>query len=102
MGKHVIKDVCPNITFRLKNGKYRVYLYNPERDRYRKIDVSSQKGIIEAKVVSYFPVLPVKYNNNGKSFIHNYNDDDTNVVYDDFRTKIMPNGVTVVDITLAK
>ncbi len=100
--KHVIKDVCPNITFRLKNGKYRVYLYNPERDRYRKIDVSSQKGIVEAKVVSYFPVLPVKYNNNGKSFIHNYNDDDTNVVYDDFRTKIMPNGVTVVDITLAK
>ncbi len=98
----VVECDCPYILFRLKNGKYRMYLYNPERDRYRKADISSDKGILNAEVVSYFPVLPVKYDNQGKGFIHNYNNENSNVVYNDFRTKIMPNGITVVDVTLAE
>ncbi len=91
----------PNVVYKLKNGKYRVFLYNPDRNRYRKANIISDKGITDAKVVSHFPQLPVKYNNQGKSYVHNYEDGD-NKVYNDFTTKVMPAGVTIVDVTIAE
>jgi len=94
---------CPYTLLRLTNGKYRMFLYNPERDRYRPVRVRSKKHIVDASVVSFYPLLPVKYNNfnNDQSYVHKYTDDQSKgTAYTSFTTKIRPNGITVVDIAL--
>ncbi len=94
---------CPNILLRLKNGTYRLFLYNPERDRYRPIEVNTKKGILDAKVVSFFPILPVKYNHNSSEGLTVYKYEDvTDVVYTSFKTKTTPGGITIVDIVLVE
>ncbi len=94
---------CPNIILKLNNGKYRVFLYNPERERYRRICVSAKKAILDAQVVSFYPILPVKYGSDKTVSAYEHKYDGTNKdkeVYTNFVTRIHPNGVTVVDVTL--
>lgn len=94
---------CPNIMLRLKNGVYRLFLYNPELDRYRPIEVKSKKRIVDAKVVSFFPILPVKFNYNSDEVLTAYKYDNSyDPVYTNFKTKITPGGITVVDIVLTE
>ena len=95
---------CPNIILKLKNGKYRMFLYNPEREVYRRIRVDSKKGIKDAKVVSFYPILPVKYGTSTDeiNYEYKYGDDTTGMVFPNFTTKVHPNGITVVDIELAE
>ena len=90
---------CPYALMKLKNGKYRLFLYNPEKERYRPVTVHSKKAILDAKVVSYYPILPVKYNNTSGSYVHNYSSNQDEIVLRDFTTKIKPNGITILDIT---
>ena len=93
---------CPYTLMKLKDGKYRLFLYNPERDRYRPVAVIGKKRIIDAKVVSYYPLLPVKFNNESsdQGYVYKYSEDDKELIIRDFSTKIRPNGITVVDVTL--
>ena len=94
---------CPNVIYKLRNGKYRVFLYNPERERYRRMRVSAKTAIADAQVVSFFPILPVKYvsDTTAASYEHNYDaNSNDNTVYTKFITRILPNGVTVVDVML--
>ncbi len=100
---HIELD-CPNITLKLNNGKYRIYLYNPEREIYRRARVDSKVGIKEAKVVSFYPQLPVKYGNTTDEVDYRYKYDDETIgkLYGNFTTKIHPNGITVVDVELAE
>lgn len=96
---------CPYSLLKLANGKYRLFLYNPERDRYRPICVHGKKRILDAQVVSYYPLLPVKFNNSGtnQAYVYNYSHaQGADVVLKNFTTKIKPNGITVVDITLGE
>lgn len=95
---------CPYTLLKLTNGKYRLFLYNPERDRYRPVSVIGKKRIIDAKVVSYYPLLPVKFNNcsSDQGYVYKYSEPMKEVELRDFTTKIKPNGITVVDVTLAE
>jgi len=104
VGRYELCD-CPYTLLRLKNGKYRLFLYNPERDRYRPVCVHGKKRILDAQVVSYFPLLPVKFNNSGtdQAYVYNYSGSrGGDVVLKNFTTKIKPNGITVLDITLGE
>lgn len=95
---------CPYTLLKLKNGKYRLFLYNPERDRYRPVDVIGNRPILDAKVVSYYPLLPVKYNNSSsdQGYVYKYSENQKDTKLWDFSTKIKPNGITVVDVMLEK
>jgi len=104
VGRYELCD-CPYTLLRLTNGKYRLFLYNPERDRYRPICVHAKKRILDAKVVSFYPLLPVKFNNSGtdQAYVYKYSDTPAEeLVLKNFTTKIKPNGITVVDIVLGE
>ena len=103
MGRYNRCD-CPYTVLKLKNGKYRIFLYNPERDRYRPVAVIGKKRILDAKVVSYYPLLPVKFNNESsdQGYVYKYSENAEEIVIRDFTTKIKPNGITVVDVTIAE
>ena len=103
MGRYNRCD-CPYTVLKLKNGKYRIFLYNPERDRYRPVAVIGKKRILDAKVVSYYPLLPVKFNNEScdQGYVYKYSENTEEIVIRDFTTKIKPNGITVVDVTIAE
>lgn len=93
----------PNVVMKLSNRKYRMFLYNPERERYRRMRVSAKTAIADAQVVSFYPILPVKHTNSNEetSYNHNYEaNSNAKAVYTDFVTRIHPNGITVVDVTL--
>jgi hypothetical protein len=94
---------CPHALLKLTNGKYRLFLYNPERERYRPVSVISKKGIIDAQVISYYPILPVKFNNcsTDQGYVYKYSEESESALLRDFSTKIKPNGITVIDITLS-
>jgi hypothetical protein len=94
---------CPHALLKLTDGKYRLFLYNPERERYRPVSVISKKGIIDAQVISYYPILPVKFNNcsTDQGYVYKYSEESESALPRDFSTKIKPNGITVIDITLS-
>ena len=95
----------PSIVLKLRSGKYRIFLYNPEHERYRRVRVRTKKPIEDAQVVSFYPILPVKYPNatTGDSYEHNYDiNSGVKAVHKEFITRIQPNGVTVVDVTLGE
>ena len=50
----------PIITFELENGDYRIYVLNPVNN-YNRAPVYCDKGILDVKSVSKYPLLPVKY-----------------------------------------
>ena len=86
---------CPFTAFELKNGAYRLYLYNANPDQYVTVKLSCARPAASAKIVSRYPHLPVQFEA-----------PDGRWVYDggpskNLRTKVAPSGVTIVDITLA-
>jgi hypothetical protein len=93
---------CPYTLLKLEDGKYRLFLYNPEKERYRPVSVIGNRSIIDAKVVSYYPILPLKFNacNDDQEYVFKYSENENEIVIRDFSTKIKPNGITVVDVTL--
>lgn len=92
---------CPYTLLKLANGKYRLFLYNPERDRYRPVTVIGKKHILDARVVSYYPMLPLKFNNHNtdQEYVYKYSENQDEMLIYDFDTKIKPNGITVIDIS---
>lgn len=91
--------VCstPMMAVRLKNGKDRLYLYNPDDDHYDHALVTCAADLKEVKVAGHFPVLPprfVQQENTAFSFGYNKEPQKTN----QFQVKLAPAGMTVVDI----
>ncbi len=89
-----------NLVLQLKNGAYRMYLFNDHHNKYHKAQVTSLIPIQDAKIVTKFPVLPPK-------FVDSFDDleadnhifsDKIQQVKQNFIVKIPPAGVVVLDI----
>ena len=95
-GNFPVESSVPMMALRLKNGCDRLYLYNPHEQHYAQGVVTSDEPIVEAKVASAYPVLPVRFvdaMNTGFTF-----DRKAQSSHKRFQCKLAPAGVTVVDI----
>ena len=89
----------PYRAFRLENGCYRLYLFGIYYEQYSHAFVTSRKEIKSAKVVSKFPVLPVRFvAEQNESFGFTYEKG----AQHSFQVKLQPSGTTIVDVELAK
>lgn len=80
--KAFVCDV-PHLAYRLTNGNIRLYLFNTVRDRYSRAFLDMRCEITDAKVISSFPLLPVRFDESKQRF----------------EIKLAPGGVSVIEIT---
>ena len=82
---------------RLKNGKDRLYIYNPDEYVYGHAVVTCENEPQAIDIHSHYPVLPVRFLTEGNTgFAFDYT---KKVAKNRFQTKTTPAGVTIVDIT---
>jgi len=87
----------PNIILKMKDGAYRLYLFNDSEVKYRRAFVISQKEILDAKIISKFPILPPRYIETATGMLqHIYTDEKK--VKKSFEIKLQPGGVTIIDV----
>ncbi len=89
----------PFTAYKLKNGAYRLYLYNTRDEKYHSARVCAAHPILSASIVSRYPVLPVRYTDENEA-VFDYNFDRQASGTRGFITKLAPSGVTIVDVTL--
>lgn len=90
--------VCnhPMMAMRLKNGKDRLFLYNPDNDHYEHAVVTAAEDLKSAEVAGHYPVLPPRFvQEQNTAYSFNYGKKERT---NRFQVKIAPGGVTVVDI----
>ena len=97
MYKHFpVSASVPMLALKLKNGKDRLYLYNPDERHYNHAVVTCEYNV-KAETASFYPVLPPRYvqqKNTAFSFDYNKVQEKRNK----FQTKLAPTGITIVDI----
>jgi hypothetical protein len=87
----------PMMAIRLKNGKDRLYIYNPDEIVYGHAVVTCENEPQAVDIHSHYPVLPVRFLTEGNTgFAFDYT---KKVAKNRFQTKVTPAGVTIVDIT---
>lgn len=87
----------PYLAFRLKNGAIRIYIFNDTNYHYRHAFVKIEELVVETRIVSKFPVLPVRYiSEKSNKLTHLYTDDEVSKQH--FEVKLPPGGVTIVDV----
>ncbi|MCL2751758.1 MAG: hypothetical protein FWE62_03265 [Firmicutes bacterium] len=93
----IIACDMPYMAFRLKNGAWRLYLYNNVNHQYRHAFVQMNRPAADVRIVSGFPVLPVRFIDQ-KSGNLIYFDTGKPVSKRNFEVKLQPGGVTVLDV----
>ena len=89
----------PYLAYQLQNGAWRLFIYNNVNHQYRHAFVAIKTGqpVKDVKIVSDFPVLPVRYKDEKTgNLIHNYNNEAQNK--QNFEVKLLPGGVTIIDV----
>ena len=87
----------PMMAVRLKNGKDRLYIYNPDENIYGHAVVTCENEPQSVDIHSNYPVLPVRFLSEGNTgFAFDYT---KKVAKNRFQTKTAPAGVTIIDIT---
>ncbi len=89
----------PFIALKLKNGAYRLFLFNDSYENYRRAFVQARGRIQSAEIVSKFPILPPRYLDEATGHLsHLYVGDQS--PKKSFEIKLQPGGVTIVDVVL--
>lgn len=91
--------VCtqPMMALRMKDGKDRLYLYNPFDSGYTHAAVNFDCDVQTADIISSYPVLPVRFLKDGSSGAY-YDFAKEPETKKRFVVKLAPDGVTVVDV----
>ncbi len=97
---------CPFVTnqehivLKLKNGAYRLYLFNDSHVKYHRAQVSSRLGITDVKIVSKFPVLPPRFVDSftGSAVDNHIFSAEVLQMKQNFIIKLPPAGAAIVDI----
>ena len=93
-----IKCDKPYLAYRLRNGAWRMYVYNDSDYRYGHAFIEIGRQVDDIRVVSDFPVLPVRYvEKRDGNHIYTYNKEPESKR--SFEVKIKPGGVTILDIS---
>lgn len=92
-----VTSSVPMLALKLKNGKDRLYLYNPDERHYGHAVVEYDKNV-DTVVASFYPVLKPRYvAEKNTSFAFDYNK--VQEKRNKFQTKLAPTGITIVDVT---
>lgn len=87
----------PMLALGMENGYDRLYFFNPYDNGYVEVKAESEAPIEDAKVASAYPILPVKFfHSEVLSGVYDFNADTGEKKQ--FKVKLAPDGVTVVDI----
>jgi len=81
------------------SGSYRISILNPDDNRYRFATVEAARPVKDVKILSKYPVLPVKFQIPGTSksrFLAQGNDGTLKV----FKARIAPGGMSVFEVFL--
>ena len=91
----------PMLALGLKNGYDRLYFFNNHDNGYMNAMAESALPILDATIISAYPVLPVKFFHDDKvGGVYDFSDDGTEK--HKFKIKLAPDGVTIVDIKISK
>jgi hypothetical protein len=96
-GSREVQCSLPCTVFRLKNGALRIFILNPELNRYGYAIVTAPCPLKEVSIVTKYPILPVKYLDSPSAsghFLAQESDGSQKI----FRVKVTPGGVTIVDV----
>lgn len=89
----------PCLAYRLKSGDIRLYIFNTVRDRYSTAFVQMKEKVADTHILSAFPQLPVRYKNEPTGGIdHNHEKNPESKQC--FEVKLLPGGVTVIDVII--
>jgi hypothetical protein len=89
----------PMVPMRMDDGRYRLYLSNPEMNSYGYANVTAKYAIRQVVSVSKYPVLPVKFMDSPSAGV-GWVGKDSNGTQRTFRVKVTPGGVTILDVVL--
>lgn len=86
----------PMTVTKLKNGHYRLYIYNPEVFTYAKAVVSCIKPIRSVEILSKYPLLPVKYLHSSDGYA-SFLSSESDGTQCHFKTRIAPGGAVILE-----
>lgn len=98
-GESLFSCNLPILPMLMDDGRYRLYITNPEMNSYGYANVTAATPIRDVANVSKYPVLPVKFMdaaNEGVGFMGK----DSTGTQRTFRAKVTPGGVTILDVRL--
>lgn len=86
----------PMTVTELKNGRYRLYIFNPEVFTYAKAVVSCAKPLRGVEILSKYPLLPVKYLNSADGTV-SYLSSGSDGTQCHFKTRVAPGGAVILE-----
>lgn len=89
----------PTVPMQLADGRYRLYIANPEMNSYGYANVTAKRPLKQVANISKYPVLPVKFMDSPREHI-GWIGKEPDGARRSFRAKVAPGGVTILDITL--
>jgi hypothetical protein len=89
----------PIVPMLMDDGRYRLYISNPELNSYGFANVTAKRPIKEVAIISSYPILPVKFMDSPDEEVGWLGQASTGTQRA-FRTKVTPGGVTILDIGL--
>jgi hypothetical protein len=99
VGNELFTCNLPILPMQMEDGRYRLYISNPEMNSYGYAVVTARGPIRQVTGISKYPVLPVKFMDSPDEpvgWIGKENDGTKRT----FRVKVTPGGVTILDVTL--
>lgn len=90
----------PMLALRLRDGRDRLFLFNPYDNGYGSAVVTSPAELSSADIKSAYPVLPPRFLSEGESGVY-YDFEGIPSTRKRFVVKLAPDGVTVVDVMRA-
>ena len=88
-----------HIVMKMKDGAYRLYLFNDSEVKYHRAFVKAEKEIDRVRIVSKFPVLPPRFVEQATGQLQFAYRGEPQVKHS-FEVKLQPGGVTIVDVYL--
>jgi hypothetical protein len=99
VGTELFTCNLPMVPMQMTDGRYRLYLSNPEVNSYGYANVTAKHPIEQVVSVSKYPVLPVKFMDSPDEAVGWMGKDSTGEERT-FRVKVPPGGVTILDVLL--
>ncbi len=87
----------PMLAIKLKNGKDRLFIYNPEERAYNHAFIAYPHNVKAVERVGFYPVLPVRFLQESNHHL-TFNYDNQIAETKKFQTKLAPAGVSILDI----
>ena len=99
VGSDLFTCNLPVVPMLMDDGRYRLYISNPEINSYGYATVTAKHPIRQVINVSKYPVLPVKFMDSPDEQV-GWIGKDSNGTQRTFRVKVTPGGVTILDVFL--